>query len=49
MWKKHLLSLFVKTLFLKTVGIEDHLLLSLDKTNRFRELLSRGAQLCQLR
>ena len=36
------------SLFLSALGVKDHLLLSLNKTNRFCKLLCSGAQRCQL-
>ena len=35
------------TLFLSALGVQDHLLLSMDKTNRFSQLLCGGAQRCK--
>ena len=35
------------TLFLGALGVQDHLLLSLDKTNRFSKLLCSGTQRCK--
>ena len=37
------------TLFLSTLGVKDHLLLSMKKTNRFGKVLCSGAQRCQFR